>query len=80
MVEGCGVLEAQSTNSSLSSRYTRHESHSSELFHQRYDAFEDLLKTHLAHHKAADFLEQAELLLRALETLFQVLGFRHVLL
>src|SRR5438445_3654078 len=28
MVEGCGVLEAHSTSSELSSRYTRQESHS----------------------------------------------------
>lgn len=42
-------------------------------------SLENFLEAHLPNHEAADFLEETQLLLGAIETQFQIFGFRHCL-
>ena len=51
-----------------------------EFHHQRYHALQHLGQAHVAHHESADLLEEAQLLLGAFETRFQLSGFRHDLI
>ena len=48
-----------------------------ELDDQRDNALQNLLQAHLAHHEAADLLEQAQLLLGALEAYLKLSRFGH---
>ena len=45
--------------------------------HQRYNALQNLLQAHLAHHEPADLLKQTELLLNPLQTAFEIFCLRH---
>jgi hypothetical protein len=47
------------------------------LHHQRYNALKNLAQAHFPNHKAADLLEQTQLLLGPLQSQLEILGLRH---
>ena len=50
-----------------------------ELHDERNDALQNFLEAHVTHHKATDFLEQAQLLFGTLKAYFKLSGFGHYL-